>query len=107
MVHSPAKLYDLINVQGLKNARNYMQTPLCRFALYAVRGLIDRVVVTPASAGLGHEIELIGEIAAMIGLVSGAERRQAGTVVPAGHDLFDYSVKVVAGVGFEPTTFRL
>lgn len=105
MVHSPAKLYDSINVQGLKNARNYMQTPLCRFAVYAVRGLIDRVVVTPASAG--PEIELIGEIAAMIGLASGAERRQAGTVVPAGHDLFVCSVKVVAGVGFEPTTFRL
>jgi DNA invertase Pin-like site-specific DNA recombinase len=68
-----------------------------REALEAVRGLIDRVIITPGAEGCGHEIELIGEIAAMIGLASGAERKKAGTVVPAGHDLFVRSVKVVAG----------
>ena len=29
----------------------------------AARGLIDRVVLTPAAQGRGYEIELVGEIA--------------------------------------------
>jgi Transposase IS66 family len=53
--------------------------------------------------GAGFEIALVGEIAAMVrlGLTN-------GTPVSANdHDLFARSVKVVAGTGFEPVTFRL
>ncbi len=41
--------------------------PHGREALETVRSLIDRVVLTPATDSRGYEIELIGEIAAMIG----------------------------------------
>ncbi len=44
---------------------------------------------------------LVGEITAMIGL-----GQQTGTQPPCG-DLFLRSIKVVAGTGFEPVTFRL
>jgi hypothetical protein len=45
------------------------------------------------------EIELVGEIANMVRLSAGSET--------FGKDPYRSSVKVVAGVGFEPTTFRL
>ncbi len=51
--------------------------------------------------------KLIGEIAAMIGLGTGDKRQKAALGEAADHDMFVRSVKVVAGVGFEPTTFRL
>jgi site-specific DNA recombinase len=75
--------------------------------LEQVRGLIDRVVVHPARDGGGPEIELIGEITSMIDLALGRhdvhDRRHGGD----DRDLFCRSVKVVAGIGFEPMTFRL
>jgi DNA invertase Pin-like site-specific DNA recombinase len=66
-------------------------------ALEIVRGLVERVTVRPAAAGL--EIELVGEIAAMVrlGLVgTGPEQARAAA---ADRDLFARSVKVVAGAG--------
>ncbi len=78
-----------------------------REALESARGLIDRVVLTPAGEGRGYEIELVGEIAAMIGLGMGDKRTKAAPGEAAGHDVFARSVKVVAGAGFEPATFRL
>ena len=76
-------------------------------ALEAARGLIERVVIHPGAAGEGFEIELTGELAAMLGL--GMEPGRGGLTQrsAAGHDLFLSSVKVVAGTGFEPVTFRL
>ncbi len=69
-------------------------------ALEVVRGLIERVEFRPSAGGMGLEIELIGEMAAMVNLALG--------VVPgSGRDLFARSMKVVAGTGFEPVTFRL
>jgi site-specific DNA recombinase len=59
-------------------------------ALEILRALIDRVSVK--TAGKAAEIELVGQIANMVGL----ENEPYGS-----------SVKVVARVGFEPTTFRL
>jgi site-specific DNA recombinase len=75
--------------------------------LEQVRGLIDRVVVHPARDGSGPEIELIGEIASMMDLALG--RHYVREHRPGGgeRDLFCRSVKVVAGIGFEPMTFRL
>ncbi len=73
-------------------------------ALDAVRSLIERVVLTPLETGKGFEIELVGEIAAMITLGAGMPQPTRSGVGP---DLFARSIKVVAGIGFEPMTFRL
>ena len=66
-------------------------------AIEILRGLIERVAISAAEDGF--TIELVGEIANMVGLSSGPEGRKIGP--------YRSSVKVVAGVGFEPTTFRL
>jgi site-specific DNA recombinase len=66
-------------------------------ALDIIRGLIERVEFHAAEDGF--RIELVGEIANMVQLSAGAK-----SIVS---DVEKASVKVVAGVGFEPTTFRL
>jgi hypothetical protein len=65
-----------------------------------LRGLIEYVSIRPAGDGL--EIEIVGEIAKMIQLGMGTNAKQANLDESATR-----SVKVVAGVEFEPTTFRL
>ncbi len=82
-------------------------TPDSQEAIDAIRALIDRVVLTPLPTGRGFEIELIGEIAAMValGLTDGGKGRAANLASDPG--LFERSIKVVAGTGFEPVTFRL
>ncbi len=75
-------------------------------ALDAIRSLIDRIEVRPGANAKGVEIELIGEIASMIRL--GLAESQGSTRAHGSDaDLFASSVKVVAGTGFEPVTFRL
>jgi site-specific DNA recombinase len=66
-------------------------------ALEILRSLINRVSVSAGETGF--TIELVGEIANMVRLSAGAES--------LGNEPYRSSVKVVAGVGFEPTTFRL
>ena len=73
-------------------------------ALEAVRALIERVELSPAAGWHGVEIALVGELAAMLRLALGSTDRRLGASDPA---LFACSVKVVAGTGFEPVTFRL
>ncbi len=63
-------------------------------AIELLRELIEAITVMPSEDG--YEIELIGDVVNMITLPDGN--------VP---DPYRRSVKVVAGVGFEPTTFRL
>ena len=63
-------------------------------ALEAIRALVERVILHPATTGQGLEIELVGEIAAMIRLAQTAEN---GHTAASGSDLFARSVKVVAG----------
>ena len=72
-------------------------------AMDRVRDLIERVVVRPGPEGIGLEIELEGALGAMLSLGHASNRDAAG----ADHGLFERSVKVVAGIGFEPMTFRL
>jgi len=67
-------------------------------ALGILRGLIERVVIHPAEEGL--QVEIVGEIVKMIEL--GLDAKQAALAREAA-----CSVKVVAGAGFEPATFRL
>ena len=66
-------------------------------ALEILRGLIERVEVQAAENGFA--IELFGEIANMVRLSAGAECLS--------REPYRSSVKVVAGRGFEPLTFRL
>jgi hypothetical protein len=80
-------------VAGLQAA---LHGPDSAEALDVVRGLIERVVLHPGEDGQrGFEIELVGDIAAMVGLGSadqGNARRTADD-----QDMFRRSVKVVAG----------
>ena len=64
----------------------------------ALRDLISAVIVRPRSGG-GHEVELEGK---MLGLLGFADSKNA-----AGLSAAACSFELVAGVGFEPTTFRL
>jgi len=64
-------------------------------ALETIRGLIDAVTVHELEDGV--RIDLDGAITALVGLA----QPEAEAFLGGG------SVKVVAGVGFEPTTFRL
>jgi site-specific DNA recombinase len=69
-------------------------------AVQILRGLIESVSIRPAKDGL--EIEIVGEIAKMIELGIGPNKKQASI-----DERMARSVKVVAGIGFEPMTFRL
>jgi site-specific DNA recombinase len=64
-------------------------------ALETIRGLIQSVTIHETDSSV--RIDLEGAITALVGLAQPG----ADAVISAG------SVKVVAGVGFEPTTFRL
>jgi site-specific DNA recombinase len=69
-----------------------------------LRGLIDRVLLHPGEHGA--EFELVGDIAAMVEITlpkDGTAARERAAVP----ETFRRSVKVVAGRGFEPLTFRL
>ena len=68
-------------------------------ALQILRGLIERVVVSPSKNDRSFEIELVGEIANMVALLPGAETAE--------REPYRSSVKVVAGEGFEPPTLGL
>ncbi len=70
-------------------------------ALGLLRGLIERIELYPIEDGF--EIELTGEIARMVEL-SLAEGKTKKAVLD---EKTACSVKVVAGAGFEPATFRL
>ena len=61
-------------------------------ALEAVRNLIAVVVLQPMRDGNGPQVELVGEITAMVDLASGQPNR------PLTLDLFSSSVKLVAGM---------
>ena len=82
-----AELYRR-KVEALREARDE--------ALEILRGFIDRVTIKLLEHGF--EIEIVGDIAKMIAAPT------SGTSEPIANES---SVKVVAGVGFEPTTFRL
>ncbi|WP_144865299.1 recombinase family protein [Mesorhizobium sp. J18] len=76
-------------------------------AAEALRGLIERVVLTPGPKRGQIDATLHGELGTILEWV---ERQAAGKSAkkntPRG-DSSGVSVSVVAGVGFEPTTFRL
>ena len=73
-------------------------------AVEIIRSLVEQVIFRP-TAEAGLEVELVGDIAGMVHLAQNSNENSP--VSGAVHDEFTRSVKVVAGVGFEPTTFRL
>jgi hypothetical protein len=58
--------------------------------------------LAPKSTDTGFKIELVGEIAHMVTLGCTADTKKAAI-----HSDAACSVKLVAGIGFEPMTFRL
>ena len=81
-------------VATLTEALNHEQTR--GEAAAALRSLICEIRLAPEGAGLS--VELVGELAAIMQL---SENEKARTQGPG------RSLTLVAGVGFEPTTFRL
>ena len=65
----------------------------------AIRSMIERIVVTPRDGG-GVHLDLHGDLARILALCA-----QNAKTPPQGETGF--SMSVVAGAGFEPTTFRL
>ena len=70
-----------------------------REAFELVRGLIDAIILTPVEGRL--EIELRGDLAGILAL---SEAGNAGAFSAKEKAL---QIKMVAGTGFEPVTFRL
>ena len=70
-------------------------------AAETLRGLVSEIRMIPdADASGGHRIELAGELAGILAL-GGPDTTKPPRMARAGSD------SMVAGVGFEPTTFRL
>ncbi len=65
----------------------------------AIRQLVDKVVVGEEASSGTRQIELVGELAALLSL--GTNENAAAFEAAAS------SLKLVAGAGFEPATFRL
>ena len=72
-------------------------------AVEIIRGLIDKIALTPIEEdGKGSmAVDLHGALAAMLSLAANTKKP------PLGDGFSEESTKMVAGVGFEPTTFRL
>ena len=82
--------------QRVESLQTALDGPDGSAALETLRSLIERVVLHPAPDGQrGFEIELLGEIAAMVAL--GADDKDHDRSRSAGHDPFHSSIKVVAG----------
>jgi len=94
-------LSDLYRTK-IRNLSSALQDPDLKMeATEALRGLISEIRMVPdADAPNGHHIELAGELAGILALGEVQTTRPAAS---AGLK----SVTMVAGVGFEPTTFRL
>ena len=65
----------------------------------ALDRMIERIVVTDAPEKKGHRVRIVGDIVGMLGEADAAHRGK--------YDAASRSLELVAGVGFEPTTFRL
>jgi site-specific DNA recombinase len=70
-------------------------------AAESLRGLIDKVVLIPGEDG--YSIDLRGDLAEILTIASNGNVKTAAAVKPSAV----LQVSLVAGVGFEPTTFRL
>ncbi len=80
-------------------------------AIEAIRLLIEKIVLTPDdSARDGLAAELHGDLAMILNLATSPAAKAPGVLVsknPRSRSVPEGLLSVVAGVGFEPTTFRL
>ena len=91
--------------------RNALSNPVGGVeVLEGARALIERVeVYPPAESGAAPRIELVGHLTSMLRLagVFGSGNGKSPLAAANGLDVLLSSVKVDAGTGFEPVTFRL
>ncbi len=86
-----------------------------REAFETIRSLLDTVILSPTGDGFTFDIQ--GELANILKLSSSGKHSAAGIKPPKtakpsqyileGSEELAEQVKMVAGVGFEPTAFRL
>ena len=67
----------------------------------AIRALVEAIVLVPEEGKLAVEVR--GELAAILALGQNANTRPEARL----HEALLEQVKLVAGAGFEPATFRL
>ncbi len=69
-----------------------------------IRSLIEKIVLSPVGIGKARSlvIDLHGQLAGILTLGAAAKKTGADSA-----RVFDQQIKMVAGAGFEPTTFRL
>ena len=70
-----------------------------------VRGLVERVTLFPE--GNGQRVEVRGELAAILALAQDAKQLARAVNGASSAAVLCEQIKVVAGRGFEPLTFRL
>ena len=88
--HYERLVYDL---------RALLNKPDCKQeAVTALRKLMDRIDLVPSEGGLS--IDIVGNLAAMLQLTMPNMQKTASKEMA-------FAISLVAGVGFEPTTFRL
>ena len=68
-----------------------------------LRSLINRIELHPRSEGTGVDAVLYGELAKILAFCGSAERKGKLPRTP----VLGSKLSVVAGIGFEPMTFRL
>jgi site-specific DNA recombinase len=90
-VSKVTSLRDALNEEGTREG-----------AAQILRGLVDEIRLHPVDGQL--QIELIGDLATLLGF---AGKNGAGKKKPGSPEDPDSTKWLVAGVGFEPTTFRL
>ena len=86
------KVADLVNALNQEDSAE---------ARELVRGLVDHVTLHPE--GYQHRIEIRGELAAILGLAGSPNVK----IPSVSAEALSMQVKMVAGIGFEPMTFRL
>ena len=102
-----ALILGLADSEGMEEARE------------AIRGLIEKIVLTPRADGPGLTVDLHGALASLLLLATGAPVHRVARMASLaqndnssaraelqGIDMIDKTV-LVAGAGFEPAAFRL
>jgi site-specific DNA recombinase len=97
LLHPALATIYRVTVEGLQTSLRAPEA--CREAFELIRGLIDAIMVTPSHGKLN--IELRGDLAGILALSEAGKGNAFSTNEKA------LQIKMVAGVGFEPTTFRL
>ncbi len=84
----------------VEDISSLIQDPQCKAEAFAIiRGLIDEVCLVPENGALAITIK--GELAGILSLCDSKKKPATSYEGRA------VQIKMVAGVGFEPTTFRL